>query len=82
MTLQAAQAMSAYTGWAPQEFNEAALGALNTEPNSTIDGDGSPQAEAGTSGTADSEFQYDTASGVVEFLPSAKPDSILFGWRG
>lgn len=64
MKSQAAQAMSAYTGWVPQEFDEAALDATASVQDGAPAGSGSRQVEAGPSNMSESEFQYDSTSGA------------------
>ena len=72
---QAAQAMSAYSAWAPQQYQEDAEqpagsapadGAQAASSAAPASVDGQPPAENGTSG-----FTYDSNSGAKALCPSA-----------
>ena len=59
--------MSAYTGWAPQEFDESAMHAGAGNANSTPAAEQAGQPGEGTNAVEDSSgFQYDSNSGELK----------------
>ena len=75
--MQAAQAMSAYSDWAPKQYQEDAEQPAGSAPASGVQAassaapastEGQPPAENGTS---TSGFTYDSNSGAIALGPSA-----------
>ena len=62
--MQAAQAMSAYNAWVPQEFDEAALDAGETTADASAV---EPPVQPGNmeNTVPGSDFEYDSTSGVT-----------------
>lgn len=72
--------MSAYTGWAPQEFDEAAMNAAADTQNGNSAVERQEQGEPGPDTGQSSDFQYDSTSGtphVQHKLAAHKPGKRL-----
>ena len=70
--------MSAYTGWAPQEFNEDAMDATTDAHNGDAAAAQPQESQAGVSNPTDSgEFQYDSTSGDAQITASGGPGCIV-----